>query len=198
MVVGRDPLLAECLRKLRIHGGLRAYDHERVGWNSRLDALQAAVLRVKLPRLESWCRARAANAARYDGWLTEAGLVASGRVRLPHRDPRCGHIFNQYTLRVEDRDGLRAKLERRGIGHAVYYPIALHLEPCFHDLGHRPGDFPEAESAAREVISLPVFPELRPEQQERVVAALADFYGGRSDRGAQSSGPKISDRSKSG
>jgi len=177
MVVARDAAMAQKIRALRVHGELRGYEHESVGWNSRLDALQAAVLLVKLPHLDGWSRSRAANADRYDRWLSEAGLVESGRVRLPSRTARCDHIFNQYTLRVEDRDELRGHLEKRGIGHAVYYPAPLHLQPCFAELGHSVGDFPQAESAARKVISLPVYPELRADQQERVVQAVAEFYG---------------------
>jgi dTDP-4-amino-4,6-dideoxygalactose transaminase len=147
-----------------------------VGWNSRLDALQAAVLGVKLPHLDSWSEGRSANADRYDRWFREAGLVDSGKVRLPHRSEGRSHIFNQYTLRVVDRDGLRVHLQKQRIGHAVYYPIPLHLQPCFTELGYRDGDFPESERASREVISLPVFPELKPEQQERVAQAIVDYY----------------------
>jgi dTDP-4-amino-4,6-dideoxygalactose transaminase len=176
MMVCHDPDLADKLRKLRIHGGLQAYEHEMLGWNSRLDALQAAVLRVKLPHLETWSRGRVENADRYDHWFRESGLADSGHVILPHRSPSSSHIFNQYTLRVHDRDGLRRHLQARGIGHSVYYPIPLHLEPCFRDLGHREGDFPEAEKASREVVSLPVFPELDPGLQEQVVQAVVDFY----------------------
>jgi dTDP-4-amino-4,6-dideoxygalactose transaminase len=176
MTVCDDPDLADKLRKLRIHGGLQAYEHELLGWNSRLDALQAAVLRVKLPHLEAWSRGRVENADRYDRWFRESGLTESERVVLPHRSPRSSHIFNQYTLRAHDRDGLRRHLAARGIGHSVYYPIPLHLEPCFRDLGHREGDFPEAERAAREVVSLPVFPELAPGLQEQVVQAVVNFY----------------------
>jgi dTDP-4-amino-4,6-dideoxygalactose transaminase len=176
MVVCHDPDLAEKLRKLRIHGGLQAYEHELLGWNSRLDALQAAVLRVKLPHLDAWSRGRVDNADRYDRWFRESGLVESERVVLPYRSPRSSHIFNQYTIRVHDRDRLRRHLTESGIGHSVYYPIPLHLEPCFADLGHREGDFPEAERAAREVLSLPVFPELARELQERVVQAVVEFF----------------------
>jgi dTDP-4-amino-4,6-dideoxygalactose transaminase len=176
MVVTSNAALAERVRLLRVHGGQQMYRHEHVGWNSRLDAIQAAVLRVKLPWLDRWSEARAANAARYDRWLTECGLAASGDVRLPARDPRSTHIFNQYTLRVERRDALRAHLDREGIGCAVYYPVPLHLQPCFRELGHREGEFPEAERACREVLSLPVYPELTAAQQERVVETVAASY----------------------
>jgi len=152
------------------------YHHRWVGWNSRLDAIQAAVLRVKLPHLDAWSAARSERAERYDAWFRQSGLLDGGRVRTPVRDPRARHIFNQYTLRVERRDELRDHLTRHGIGHAVYYPVPLHLQECFRELGHRPGDFPEAELAAKEVVSLPVYPELGREQQERVVAAIREFY----------------------
>ena len=176
MVVASDLELAERIRLLRVHGGQQMYHHRWVGWNSRLDAIQAAVLRVKLPHLDRWSAARTANADRYDRWLTESGIVEGGRVRLPVRAPRSTHIFNQYTLRVERREELREYLGARGIGHSVYYPVPLHLQECFRDLGYSEGDFPQAERACREVISLPVYPELSGEQQERVVAAIVEFY----------------------
>ena len=177
LIVTADAELAERLRLLRVHGGRQMYHHRYVGWNSRLDALQAAVLRVKLPHLDRWSERRAANAARYDRWFEESGLVAAGRVQLPFRAPRSTHIFNQYTLRVERRDALRAHLAERGIGHAVYYPVALHLQECFAELGYRRGDFPVAERACEEVLALPVYPELGRDEQQRVVQALFDFYG---------------------
>jgi dTDP-4-amino-4,6-dideoxygalactose transaminase len=176
MLVTEDDTLAERLRILRVHGGRQMYHHKYVGWNSRLDTLQAAVLGVKLPHLDRWSAGRAANAARYDQWFRESGLVESGAVRLPERDPKARHIFNQYTLRVERRDELRRHLDEAGIGHAVYYPVPLHLQPCFAELGYTEGDFPIAERACREVVSLPVYPELTPAQQEQVVAAVAAFY----------------------
>jgi dTDP-4-amino-4,6-dideoxygalactose transaminase len=178
MIVTSEEDLAARLRLLRVHGGRQTYHHEVVGWNSRLDALQAAVLRVKLPHLDAWSRARAANAERYDGWFRESGLVAAERVRLPGRHERSTHIFNQYTLRVERRDELRAHLAAAGIGHAVYYPVPLHLQPCFRDLGVVEGALPHAERACREAISLPVYPEIRPAQQERVAGAVIQFYRG--------------------
>jgi len=176
MVVTSDADLAERLRLLRVHGGQQMYHHGWVGWNSRLDALQAAVLRVKLPHLDGWSKGRAENAARYDAWFEESGLVQSGRITLPRRAPDRGHIYNQYTLRVERRDELREHLKGAGIGHSVYYPVPLHLQECFRELGYAEGDFPEAEKACREVVSLPVYPELTREQQERVVAAVVGFY----------------------
>ncbi len=178
MVVTTDGTLAERLRLLRVHGGQQMYHHEFVGWNSRLDSLQAAVLDVKLPHLDRWSEGRRANADRYDRWLTESGLVQSGDVTLPKRSRQGGHIFNQYTLRVKRRDELRERLTEKGIGHSVYYPVPLHLQDCFSELGYREGSFPRAEQACREVVSLPVFPELTRAQQERVVSELSEFYRG--------------------
>ena len=176
-LVTNDDEIAARLRLLRVHGGKQMYHHEYVGWNSRLDALQAAVLRVKLPHLDGWCAARAANARRYDELFGESGLAGpEGPVTLPARDPRATHIFNQYTVRVPDRDRLREHLAADHIGHAVYYPVPLHLQECFRELGYREGDFPEAERACREVLALPVYGEMTAEQQERVVASIAAFY----------------------
>jgi dTDP-4-amino-4,6-dideoxygalactose transaminase len=156
MVVTDDEGLAERLRVLRVHGGRQMYHHRWVGWNSRLDALQAAVLGVKLPHLDGWSAGRARNAERYDRLFTESGLVAAGHVRLPARTPRARHIFNQYTLRVQRRDALREQLTARGIGHSVYYPVPLHLQECFAELGYREGEFPNTVAACREVIALTV------------------------------------------
>jgi dTDP-4-amino-4,6-dideoxygalactose transaminase len=177
-VVTDDEDVAHRLRLLRVHGGRQMYHHEFVGWNSRLDALQAAVLRVKLPHLDAWCRGRAVNAQRYDDLFRASGLVDTGRVTLPHRDPKAVHIFNQYTVRVPDRDGLREHLQREGIGHSVYYPVPLHLQECFAELGYREGDFPVAEQACREVLALPVYAEMTPAMQERVVEAIASYDRG--------------------
>lgn len=177
MVITSDDDLAASLRALRVHGERTRYHHQTIGWNSRLDALQAAVLRVKLPRLSAWSAARATNAAAYDRLLTGAGLVGSGRVTLPVRSSASSHIFNQYTLRVADRDALSRHLTERGIGWAIYYPVPLHQQECFRDLGYRAGDLPVAEKAAGEVISLPVYPELTSDQISRVVDGIASFYG---------------------
>jgi dTDP-4-amino-4,6-dideoxygalactose transaminase len=178
MVVTSDETLADRVRELRVHGGRQMYHHKWVGWNSRLDALQAAVLKIKLPHLDDWSAGRAANADHYDRLLTESGLVENGTVRLPHRTDKARHIFNQYTLRVERRDELKKHLGERAIGCSVYYPVPLHLQECFRGLGYKEGDFPHAERACREVISLPVYPELTGEQQQRVVEEIADFYRG--------------------
>jgi dTDP-4-amino-4,6-dideoxygalactose transaminase len=174
-VTTNDDALAARLRILRVHGERERYKHEAIGWNSRLDALQAAVLRVKLPHLDRWSAGRVANADRYDRLFAEAGLVARERVQLPVRSPECGHIFNQYTIRVRQRDALGAHLKEHGIGWGIYYPIPLHLQECFGHLGYEPGDMPEAETASREVLSLPIFPELTASQIERVVSAIASF-----------------------
>jgi dTDP-4-amino-4,6-dideoxygalactose transaminase len=171
-----DEELADRLRQLRVHGGQQMYHHRWVGWNSRLDALQAAVLEIKLAHLDSWSDGRAANAERYDRWFTECGLVARGSVTLPVRTAGSTHIFNQYTIRVEDRDGLRKHLAENAIGQSVYYPVPLHLQECFADLGCRRGQFPVAEQACREVLALPIYPELAEEQQRRVVEAVAAYY----------------------
>jgi dTDP-4-amino-4,6-dideoxygalactose transaminase len=176
MVTTSDDGLAERVRLLRVHGGQQMYHHRWVGWNSRLDALQAAVLRVKLPRLDTWSAGRAANADRYDSLFQQSGLTERGAVRTPARADNCIHIFNQYTLRVERREALREHLKSAGIGHSVYYPVPLHLQECFAELGYKKGDLPVAEQASEEVVSLPVFPELTRAQQERVVSAVADFY----------------------
>jgi dTDP-4-amino-4,6-dideoxygalactose transaminase len=177
MIVTRDAALAERLRLLRVHGGRQMYHHRYVGWNSRLDALQAAVLRVKLPHLDRWSAARAENARRYDELFAARGLAGRGDVTLPGRSADSTHIFNQYTLRVARRDALAEHLRARQIGHAIYYPVPLHRQECFAELGYREGDFPVAERACREVLSLPVFPELGAGRQERIVDAIADFYG---------------------
>ena len=175
-LVCNDPEIAERLRQLRVHGGQQMYHHRWVGWNSRLDAIQAAVLRVKLPRLDGWSAGRAENTDRYDRWFAECGLVERGCVRLPVRAANATHIFNQYTVRVENREALREHLNAAGIGHSVYYPVPLHLQECFRPLGGRSGQFPHAEQACREVLALPVYPELDERQQRRVVDAIDEFY----------------------
>ena len=171
MVVTQDDDLANRLRRLRVHGGLKTYYHDEVGYNSRLDALQAAVLRAKLPHLEAWSEARRRNAAYYDEAL--AGIP---QVCTPYVDPANVSIFNQYTLRVERRDELQRYLNERKIGNAIYYPLPLHLQPCFEYLGYREGQCPEAERAAREVISIPVYPELTQGQLAEVAGAIRAFY----------------------
>ncbi len=175
LVTTGDGELAARLRELRMHGQSGPYLHPRVGGNFRLDALQAAVLRVKLPHVQSWIRGRRENAARYRELFEQAGL--HGVVGLPAEVPGRGHTYNQFVIRVPRRDELRAYLLERGIGCAVYYPLPLHLQPCFSELGGREGDLPEAERASREVLAIPVFPELTAAEQEEVVDAIAGFYG---------------------
>lgn len=174
MVVTNDDRLAERLRRLRVHGGLRTYYHEEVGTNSRLDALQAAVLHAKLPHLARWSAARRRNAAWYDERF--ADLERSGKVERPRVLESNESIYNQYTLRVRERDALREWLESRGVGSSIYYPLPLHLQPCFDYLGYEAGALPVSEEAAGEVISLPIFPELEVEELEEVAAALEEFH----------------------
>jgi dTDP-4-amino-4,6-dideoxygalactose transaminase len=162
------------LRMARNHGQGERYEHHFVGTNSRLDGLQAAVLRAKLRRLDAWSDARAAHALSYDALLRD---VPGVRPPPPSKDGR--HVYNQYTIRCERRDALKDHLASRGVGTAVYYPIPLHLQRCFAGLGGRKGQFPEAERASREVLSLPVFPELTEGEQEQVAAAIREFYAGR-------------------
>jgi dTDP-4-amino-4,6-dideoxygalactose transaminase len=171
MMVTQDDEIALRLRKLRVHGGLKTYHHEMVGYNSRLDALQAVVLSAKLPHLEKWSAARREHARYYDQAFADLGGV-----RTPAIDKRNESIYNQYTLRAEKRDKLQEHLKAKGIGSAIYYPVPLHLQPCFDYLGYKKGAFPESEKAAEEVISLPVYPELTRAQQDEVVDAVRDFY----------------------
>ncbi len=178
LVTTDDQQLADRLRRLRVHGFGATYDSIEVGGNFRLDALQAAVLRVKLRHLESWHEARRQNAARYRELFTAAGLTGENRLVLPSEAGHGRHIYHQYVVRCEQRDALRAHLAERGIGCAVYYPVPLHLQACFAGLGYGEGDFPVAERAAREVLALPVYPELGSEAQHRVAAAVADFLAG--------------------
>jgi dTDP-4-amino-4,6-dideoxygalactose transaminase len=173
MVSATDADLADRVAKLRVHGGRQMYHHELVGTNSRLDALQAAVLRVKLPRLDEWAEARRENARRYDQALEDVpGL------ERPATLPGNHHVYNQYTVRVGQRDALREHLQGKGIGTGVYYPVPLHLQECFRELGGREGALPQAERACREVLSLPVFPELGEARRERVIEEIRAFQGG--------------------
>jgi dTDP-4-amino-4,6-dideoxygalactose transaminase len=171
MMVTSDAAAARRLARLRLHGGARQYHHDEIGTNSRLDTLQAAVLLAKLPHLAAWSAARRSHAAYYTQAL--AGLAP---VRTPVTDPANEHIFHQYTLRVERRDELQAHLKAKGVGSAVYYPVPLHRQACFAHLGYREGSLPEAERAAREVLSLPVYPELTTAQLDYVIDAIRGFY----------------------
>ena len=177
MVTTNDGGLAERLRALRVHGSRTKYVYDWVGLNSRLDALQAAVLRVKIEYLDGWTAARQRNAAHYTRKFQEFGAPAKMPVIAPHAAPyQTRHIFNQYTLLCTRRDELRQALGARSIGSEVYYPLPLHLQKCFADLGYRAGDFPVSERCAREAISLPIYPELTPEDLDRVAGAVANFY----------------------
>jgi dTDP-4-amino-4,6-dideoxygalactose transaminase len=173
MVTTSDPGLAETVRLLRGHGARPKYHHARVGGNFRLDPIQAAALLVKLPHLEDWHARRQANAAWYDAHLRVPGLTTPS---VAHE--RAHHVYNQYVVSVpERRDELRSFLSERGIGSEVYYPVPFHEQPCFRELGYRPGAFPAAEHAARHTLALPVYPELTREMQAAVVEAIEAFYG---------------------
>jgi dTDP-4-amino-4,6-dideoxygalactose transaminase len=174
LVTALDDCLAARVRRLREHGSEKRYEHVEVGLNSRLDAIQAAILQVKLRHVDAWSGARAARAATYDRLIRDAGL--DGTVTLPHVHAVARHIFHQYVIRAPRRDELREHMRARQIGCEVYYPIPLHLQQCFAELGYRPGSLPETERASREVLALPMYPELTPAQQERVVEGLAAFY----------------------
>jgi len=172
MITTHDTELADKLRMLRVHGARPKYFHRMVGINSRLDAIQAAILSVKLKHLDRWSAARIAVADRYDEWLKDVeGIIA------PHRAPDRSHIFHQYTVRVPGgkRDALAAHLKEQGIGTMIYYPRPLHLQECFAYLGYRPGQLPASEKASREVLSLPIFPELTEAEQRYVIEGITTF-----------------------
>jgi dTDP-4-amino-4,6-dideoxygalactose transaminase len=168
-----DATLAERARLLRTHGMKPKYYHQLVGANFRMDALQAAVLRVKAPHLAGWTEGRRANATRYRRLFHEAGLDAA--VTLPVEPADRSHIFNQFVIRTADRDGLKRHLDAQGIGNEIYYPVPFHLQPCFADLGYREGAFPHAERAAKDSLAIPVYGELTSAQQETVVSAIGQF-----------------------
>lgn len=172
MVVTSDDTLAESLRTVRVHGAKVKYRHRLVGGNFRLDALQAAVIRVKLKYLPMWTSRRRRNAERYRTLGKEAGL--DNQVSLP--EDTAGHIYNQFVIRVPERDRLQAFLREKGVGTEVYYPVPLHLQECFEDLGYRIGDFPEAEAAAQDSLALPIYPELTEAQQQYVIDHIAAFF----------------------
>lgn len=175
MVVFKDESKAEKVRLLRNHGAHPKYYHSMIGGNFRLDAIQAAVVRIKLPHLDAWSDRRRANAERYERLFDEAGLLTGGKVELP-KVVQSRHVFNQYIVRVKSRDRLKAHLTEHGIGCEIYYPVPLHLQKCFADLGYSPGDFPASERAAAETLALPVYPELSDQQAAEVVQTIADFY----------------------
>ena len=170
---------AEHMRRLRNHGSPRRYLHEEMGWNCRLDAIQAAILRVKLPHVETWNEQRRQHAATYDRLLGQSGLVSSGAdspLRALTVSTHCRHVYHQYVVRAQRREELRQFLSDRNIGTEIYYPIPLHLQPVFAYLGYSESDLPEAERAAREVLALPMFPELTENEQQLVVNGIAEFY----------------------
>ncbi|OGF04072.1 MAG: transcriptional regulator [Candidatus Eisenbacteria bacterium RBG_16_71_46] len=169
MIVSQDPERADRARLLREHGARPKYHHTLVGTNSRLDALQAAILRVKLRHLDRWSEARARNAALYNQ------LFEGSRVGRPFHDPRTRHIYNQYVVRLQKRDEVRQHLADRGIGSEIYYPVPLHVQKCFAMLGYKPGDMPNAEAAAQETLALPIYPELTEDQIRYVAATVRDF-----------------------
>jgi dTDP-4-amino-4,6-dideoxygalactose transaminase len=182
-VTTTDPEMAAHMRRLRNHGSAQRYYHEEIGWNTRMDGIQGAVLRVKMRHIERWNERRRQIAELYDRLFVEAGLAAprgaaetSRPVRLLETSQHAFHIFHQYVIRVPRRDDLRAFLNSHGIGSEVYYPACLHLQRCFDYLGYREGDMPHSEQAAREVLALPIFPELRDEEVETVVRAIAGFF----------------------
>jgi dTDP-4-amino-4,6-dideoxygalactose transaminase len=177
MVTTNDPELADHLRIIRVHGCRKRDYSEIVGINSRLDALQAGILRVKLTHLDSWAKARQRNAVRYRTFCFECRL--NEFITLPSvLADRC-HVYNQFTIRSKQRDQLQQFLRGRGIPTEIYYPYPLHLQAAFSYLGYQAGQFPQSEAASREVLSLPIYPELTEEQQDQVVRAIAEFYGAR-------------------
>lgn len=181
MVVTNDAAFAERIRLLRNHGSHERYKHEAVGGNFRLNALQAAALNVMLDHLDDWSARRLANAGRYRVMIEERRLPETAGIVVPipvHEQTGVTrpHIYHQYVIRAPRRDALRNSLAQAGVGSEVYYPVPLHLQPCFAQLGYRPGSLPEAERAAGEVLALPIHPELTVAQQEAVVAAIVTFY----------------------
>jgi dTDP-4-amino-4,6-dideoxygalactose transaminase len=181
MVLTNDEELADKLRIMRIHGSKDKYYYDILGGNFRLDALQAAVLRVKLKHLGRWHNKRRENADYYEKKFKETGLLEEGLVKLPlaqykNKGAENFHIYNQYVIRAKKREELQKYLRKRGVPTAVYYPLPLHLQKCFSYLDYKKGDFPESEKASREVLALPIYPELSPEKQDFIVSCLDDFY----------------------
>jgi dTDP-4-amino-4,6-dideoxygalactose transaminase len=174
MITTNDQALADRIRMLRVHGSRVKYVHEMIGMNSRLDALQAAVLRVKLKYLEEWTKGRQRNAARYESLFKDADLL--NHVTLPLITAENRHVYNQYVIRATRRDELRAFLQEQGVGTEIYYPMPLHLQICYKDLGYRQGTFPQAERAAEESLALPIFAEMTADQQAYVVETIKKFY----------------------
>ncbi len=177
MVVTNNERTAERLRMLRVHGSRKRYYHDEVGVNSRLDELQAAIIKVKLKYLDIWTEQRIKNAGRYDSIFRKMGIPDP--VTLPYVEPGLKSVFNQYVIRAKKRDELRAYLSSVGIGTEIYYPMPLHLQRCFKYLGYKKGDFPVSEKASREVLALPIYPELREAEQRQVVSSIIGFYNNR-------------------
>ncbi|HEX2695511.1 MAG TPA: DegT/DnrJ/EryC1/StrS family aminotransferase [Acidobacteriota bacterium] len=182
MVLTNDASLADKVRALRVHGESRRYYYDAIGGNFRLDALQAAALRVKLRHFLEWQNRRLEKAAYYDAAFERSGLTRGGHIAPPaavYKDSGAVyyHTYHQYVIRARERDGLQAFLKERSVGSAVYYPLGLHMQKCFSDLGYRAGDFPVTEKASREVLALPMYAELTQEQQDFVVSGVTEFYG---------------------
>ena len=182
MVTTNSDALAERVKMLRQHGMRRRYFHDEIGWNARMDGFQGAILSVKLKYIDGWNGARRTAARRYHALFHAAGLAEAGPyprngVVLPHEAPGSRHVWHQYVIRTGRRDELRAFLAERKIGSEIYYPVPLHLQEALKELGYKEGDFPEAERAAREVLALPIFPEIREDEQQTVVGAIGEFLG---------------------
>ncbi|MGB2630270.1 MAG: DegT/DnrJ/EryC1/StrS family aminotransferase [Candidatus Omnitrophota bacterium] len=169
MIVTNDEELMNKIKMIRVHGSSKQYIHEFVGYNSRLDSLQAAILRVKLKYLDNWIEGRRRNAAYYDSYFKNTDVVT------PKESPDAKHTYHQYTISIKERDALSAYLKQKGIGSRVYYPLSLHLQPCYKELGYREGDFPVTEKVCREVLSIPVYPELTGEQLAYVADSVSEF-----------------------
>jgi dTDP-4-amino-4,6-dideoxygalactose transaminase len=176
LVTTRDASLAERLRVLRMHGSKPKYYHSLIGGNFRFDALQAAVINVKLRHLDNWTAGRQANAARYRRLFEVAGLAADDIVQLPCEEQNRRHVYNQFVIRASRRDELLGYLKNHGVGSEIYYPVPLHLQQCFAELGYRAGDFPASEAAAKETLALPIYPELSEQQAKYVVDCIQAFY----------------------
>jgi dTDP-4-amino-4,6-dideoxygalactose transaminase len=181
MVTTNSDALAERVKMLRQHGMRRRYYHDEIGWNARMDGFQGAVLQVKLKYIDGWNHSRRIAAKRYHALFHAAGLVESGPyplhgVVLPQEVPGSKHVWHQYVIRAPRRDALHDFLATRAIASEIYYPLPLHQQEALKSLGYKEGDFPEAERAAREVLALPIFPELREDEQQTVVAAIAEFF----------------------
>jgi dTDP-4-amino-4,6-dideoxygalactose transaminase len=174
LITTQSDSYGDLIRRLRVHGSAEGYFHTEVGINSRLDVLQAAILEIKLKFLEQWNKQRRENAERYAEMFQSAGL--GEKISIPQVREGCTHVFNQYVIKTDQRDKLKTFLNDKEIGTAVYYPLPLHLQPCFKNLGYKEGDFPVSENAARTVLALPIFPELEVEQQAFIVETISEFF----------------------